>query len=187
MLYLADVIRDKLDPQGRIQLVLDICRKRGTRKVFYESIGFQSTDCSNLKELARKEGYSLSVTEVPASMISKLDRIRSLQPLYERGDIRWPKRYDYYSQYERKSIEMTEVLRKEFLLFPSLRFFDLTDCHSFITRIHLAKGATVADTPQEDMLDKIIRTQVLDKQTQRKPRYSSSKPGRGIPFTESLW
>lgn len=181
-MYLVDIIRDKLDESGRAKLVLETCQKRGTNRVYYESIGFQSTDHYIIKKLAREAGYHLSVTEIKASKISKEDRIRSLQPIYERGDIHWPRKYIYRSKFHKRDIDMVQVLQRELWLFPMCEHDDLADAHSFCTTVNMQRPSRAEEAAEPDFLDKLIEKLVLNKNApQRRPK------GNEIPYRDAPW
>ena len=181
-MYLVDIIRDKLDESGRAKLVMDTCKRRATHKVHYESIGFQSTDHYILRKLSREQDYHLSIHEIKASKISKEDRIRSLQPIYERGDIRWPRHYIYRSKFHKRDIDMVEVLKRELWLFPMCEHDDLADAHSFCTTVSMQRAKGIEVKEERDFLDVIMEKLVLKKDV-RPPKHRSGE----IPFRDALW
>lgn len=159
--YLLDIIRDKLGPDERIELALKTCKKWCVNSIYYETIGFQDTDAHNLKRLAKEQGYQLSVNEIKASSQSKEDRIRGLQVMYERGDVHWPVEYKYYSRYEKRTIDMVEVMRDEALMFPKCEHDDLLDCHSFALRAGMFKAEVTKEIEPLNEFDR-VRQIMLD-------------------------
>ena len=189
-LYLVDIIRDKLAVEARTNLAIEICKKRNLHKLHYETTGFQDTDKYIIEKKCRESGYWIEVVEISASVASKEDRIRGLQPLYERGDIRWPEKYQYYSQFDHKRHDMIEELRDEMLMFPKCEHDDLLDCHSQFLQVgEFTPTKKVASEP-EDMFMK-ARQLAIDAKTAQKPKHTHSsrspKTLGQIQFRRSLW
>jgi len=152
-IYLLDIIRDKFNPEQRTNKALEIAQKYDVHTIHYETIGFQDTDKFIIERKARERKYWIHVEQMTARGTSKEDRIRGLQPLYERGDIRWPLEYFYYSQYEGRRLDMIQVLRDEMLMFPKVDHDDLLDAHSQLLQVTLtnAQHTKEVDKPDEFM------------------------------------
>ncbi len=149
-MYLIDALRDKLNVEERTNVAFDKAKKHGLKKVHWESVGFQDTDRYILEKKSREFGHYLSVEPIKATVSSKEDRIRGLQPIYARGMIRWPRQIKYFSQYHKKSYNMVEVLRDEMIMFPKCEHDDMIDCHAQILQIHTSKAAKIkAEVPKD--------------------------------------
>lgn len=172
--YLLDIGRDKLAPEDRTNLACDLCELWKVHCIYYETIGFQDTDRYIIDRKMRERKWYIRVEEIKASSVSKEDRIKGLQPLYERGDIRWPKEIWRYSTYHEKRENMIEALRDEMMMFPKCIHDDMLDVHSFMLRVdeHNARSAMVVKK-EDDMLD-TIRKRYLTKPVERKRSYKAS-------------
>lgn len=167
-MYLVDIIRDKLNPEGRTNLVLKLMMKHKIKIVNYEAIGFQDTDVFILKRKGQEAQYPVSVNPIKAHTVSKVDRIRGLTPIYERGLIRWPQRYDYRSQYDNKKYNMVEILRDEMLMFPKCEHDDLLDAHSQLLKITTSKAQKAKESPKHNEFD-WWRKQAINANQKKKP------------------
>lgn len=177
--YLLDIIRDKLTVEGRAKLVIDTLIKRGIHKVHYETIGFQNTDLKTIKELGVRRDWHVTVEEIKASRQSKEDRIRGLQGIYEGGHIHWPKEYSYHSLYHQKTLDMVDILKRELWMFPKVKFFDLSDCHSFMLRSNLYKPTEKREAPKDDKFEWWRQLAINSKKKEFRP--FNKKAEGGIP------
>lgn len=181
--YIREVIRDKLSPEERTNLVLDIARKYNIHKVHYETVGFQDTDRYIIERKSRESNYYINIEEIKASGASKTDRIQGLQPIYERGDIRWPKRMTYTSQYDGKSHNMVQELLDEFFMFPFGEHDDMIDAHSFMLRNpEYAPGKPKPAATQDDEFER-MRKLVIDHKKGSRP----TMPGRTFTQTNKRY
>jgi predicted phage terminase large subunit-like protein len=172
--YLIEILRDKLSPEERTNLVLEKAKQHNIHKIHYETVGFQDTDCYIINRKSREENYYLDIIEIKASGASKKDRIQGLQPLYERGDIRWPKNMRYTSQYDGKSHDMNQELLDEFFMFPFGEHDDMIDAHSFMLRNPEYAPGKPKPKPTEDDNFERLRKLVIAK----KKGVNPTKPGQ---------
>lgn len=134
--YILDVVKDKLLPADRVRKVFELVEnweKRSQRpiRVVYETIGFQDTDCTWIKNRQLKKKKYFQIDEISSHKGSKIDRIKGLQPRYAAGQIYWLPNMKYYSTFFKKTIDITEQLRMEYSMFPKAVHDDLMDCHCF--------------------------------------------------------
>lgn len=188
--WVLDMIRDKLDVEGRANLAIKFAIKHGIHKINYESVGFQNTDAYIIKKLSAELGHYIEVNELKGTIASKEDRIRALQPIFERGMIHLPKKYDYYSQYHKRSINMVDVFNKEAWLFPKNEHDDMIDCLSQLCRVTMYVPTKKVAPQSTDMFDR-ARQMAIDA---KKPKNvfhgfgnKNMNKHRGIPFKKSLW
>ena len=133
-LYVLDMVRDRLNLTQRARLVMDWHRKYKPIQVRYERYGMIG-DISHIESLQAEENYRFKITEV-AGRTKKVDRIRRLIPLFEKGRIYLP-----------RSLHRTGADGK---------VVDLV--HSFIEEEYKAFPVSVHD----DMLDALARIDEQD-------------------------
>ncbi len=179
-LWFLDIIRDKLTLDGRAKLVCDILVKYGLHMVYYESVGFQSSDIKAIREMGSQRDWYINVVEVKASRQSKEDRIRGLQYYFEQGKVHWPKKYLYFSKYHNRQFDMVDVFRRELWMFPSCEKDDLADCASFILRTAMYKSGEVKKKVEEPDAFAFFK-QIMNDAKQKKP---ASFNGYGKGFRE---
>lgn len=124
--YLLDIVRDKLNPTERVDKVFELHRKYnalGGRppRVAYEINGHRS-DAHYIMRKSREERYYINMVEVD-HRTNKLDRIRGLIPLFQRGQILFPA--GGIMQGAENLIET--LVEKEMLLFPNGIHPDMLD------------------------------------------------------------
>ena len=168
MMYLLDAMRDKLNVEQRTNKAYDYAKKHNCKKVHWESVGFQDTDRYILEKKSREFGNKLVVEPIKASHGSKEDRIRGLQPIYERGMIRWPREIRYFSDYHKKTFNMIDILKDEMLMFPKCEHDDMVDCHAQILQVWTSKAAKTKIKPKEDAFE-WWRKQAINMRT--KPKF----------------
>lgn len=178
--FLIDCIRDKLSVEDRTNLVFHMAQTHGIRLVHYESIGFQDTDRFIVERKSREGGWPISARPLKFTRTSKEDRIRGLQPVYERGLIRWPQSCVHTTQYEKRSEDMLEILRDEMLMFPKIEHDDLLDCHAFALQVNMPKAHQAREEPRDDLFMR-LRQQVIDRKKGR-PFHGFGKKGQ-----ERVW
>lgn len=185
-IYLIDIIRDKLNPEARTNLAIATAKRRGIKKLHYETIGFQDTDKYIINRKVREQGYYIQVEEMKAQGKSKEDRISGLQPIYERGDIRWPSSYTYHSQYEQKNIDMVATLRDEMLMFPKCEHDDLLDAHSQFLQVTQVRPTESKAQPKDDAF-MWWRQKAIDQYKPKKKLIGqfTNRKGHSIPARES--
>lgn len=161
--YIVDIVRDKLSPTERVDMVFNLYEKwnkRSQRPVYfiYEINGFQEVDRVNILNRMGEKGVYFQVKECENYAKRKGDRISSLQPLYEAGKVYWPKRLMYWSRYHKRDINVIEELRYEYEMFTpdltGLKHDDMMDCHAMpmqmddIQHIKAEPKKTVKELPE---------------------------------------
>lgn len=140
--YWVDGLFDKIDDRERIDEAIELALKWRVFEVLWENISFGRTDARNF-ERERRKHPSLNqsqVREIPASRVSKDDRILGLNDRYSRHKVFWPPSMMKYSQFEGKNIDLVKAQEYEFLGFPLVSHKDLLDAESFMLQIDLIKG-----------------------------------------------
>ena len=153
--WVLDMVRDKLDVEGRATLAINFAIKHGIHKINYESVGFQNTDAYIIKKLAQERHHYIEVNELKATMASKEDRIRALQPIFERGTIHLPRKYEYYSKYHKRSIDMVSLFNREAWMFPKNEHDDMIDCLSQLCRVTLYSPSKIKNKEEDNMFNKM--------------------------------
>lgn len=190
-LYFIDIIRDKLTLDQRAKLVCDVLQRNKIHTVYYETIGFQSSDCKSIKEMGQQRDWYIGVEEIKASKQSKEDRIRGLQYFFEQSKVHFPRTYKYFSRYHAREFDMVEIFRRELFMFPSCEKDDLADCASFILRTNMLKASSYSkSTKTENMFDQ-VREFSINKGKPKKNFHGfgnklNSKP-TGIPAKQTLF
>ncbi len=143
--FIADGVRDKLNPKQRIDLSIDLAKKWSIRGCGWEAIAFQETDCYYLEEARRKARLYYTITEIKSHKASKEDRIRGLVPEYSNHEWLWPEKGKIVktSIFDGKSYDLTEELEYELLQFPLAEHDDLMDTQTFFNRISTIKPEQV--------------------------------------------
>ena len=182
--WVLDLVRDKLDVEGRAKMALGFAIKHGIHKINYESVGFQNTDAYIIRKLSQEKRHYIEVNELKSTVSSKEDRIRALQPIFERGMIHLPRRYDYYSSYHKRTINMVEAFNLEAWMFPKNEHDDMIDCLSQLCRITMYSPSKTSERGKEDEFD-TVRTMMLQEKNIRKPssRYNPTEHKTYFPFS----
>ena len=136
--FIADGLRDKLDPKQRVDLAIDLARKWNIKGCGWESIGFQETDCFYLEEKRRAEQMFFTVEEINSHKTAKEDRIRSLMPDYANHSWFWPQKgvIERMSFMDGRKFDLTTEMEFEMLQFPLCEHDDLLDAMTFINKIN---------------------------------------------------
>ena len=135
--FIADMIRDKLDPKGRIDAGVELIKKWKIKEVGWEETGL-ADDCFYLEERRREERLSCIITPIKTAKIAKEDRIRNiLMPEYAKLMWFWPAKGKMvkYSTFHGRNFDLTEVLEEEFIHFPLGAHDDLLDCETFLSQL----------------------------------------------------
>ncbi|MDI6732336.1 MAG: hypothetical protein QME16_00185 [Planctomycetota bacterium] len=135
--FIADGLRDKLDPKQRVDLAIALAKKWNIKSCGWEAVGFQETDCFYLEETRRKERMFFTIEEISSSMVSKEDRIRSIIPDYANHNWFWPQKgvIERMSFTDSRKYDLTTEMEFEMLQFPLCEHDDLLDTMTFINRI----------------------------------------------------
>ena len=135
--YIADMVRDKLSPDERINAAIDLIRKWKPLIVGWEEVGL-GNDTYYLEEKRRELKLPTMITPIKSMKVSKEDRIRQiLVPEYAERRWFWPIKGAMirYSKYHGRNFDMTEVLEDEFLHFPLGAHDDLLETGSFLAQL----------------------------------------------------
>ena len=147
--FWVDGLFDKIDDRERIDEAIRLAQKWKVFEVLWEKISFGRTDCRNLERKRREtKNCTWQVREIPASKMSKDDRILGLNDRYSRKKVYWLPRLNYYSRFEGKTIDLIEKQEYEFLGFPLVSHKDLLDAESFMLQIDLIKGDKTPEQKQ---------------------------------------
>jgi len=122
--YILDIWRDKVPPQKLIEKIFewDFIHKPYTFAV--ESTAFQRILQFYIRDEMKKRGHYVPIKEVAHTTRSKEDRIRSLQPFYERGSV-------YHDSHH----PLTKYLEDELKRFPHAKNDDIADALATINEI----------------------------------------------------
>jgi len=140
--YWVDGLFDKIDDRERIDEAVRLAQKWRVFEVLWENTTFGRTDNQNLERRRRElnKEATWQVRPIPASRMSKDDRILGLNDRYSRKKIFWSPKMMYYSKFEGKTIDIVQAQEYEFLGFPLVSHKDLLDAESFMLQIDLIKG-----------------------------------------------
>jgi len=129
--YLIDGIRDKLSVRERSQRVMSLHAQYRPLVTGYEKYGIQ-TDIDFLEEMQAQAQYRFKVTPLGGNM-SKTDRIKRLQPLFEANRFYIPEKL-VRVDYQGKAYDLTQsFIQDEYLQFPYMVHDDMLDCMARIT------------------------------------------------------
>lgn len=134
--YILDLVRDRLNPTERVELLFDLHMKWNKKsgkppRVVSEQYGMM-TDNFYIKKKQEELNYRFPVHEVAGSM-EKEDRIRRLIPIFESRRIYLPQKI-IYGSVDGKSYELVkQFVDDEMVVFPVGRHDDMLDALSRIT------------------------------------------------------
>ena len=145
--YIAEILRDKLDPKQRIDKGMELADKWKIKECGWEEVGL-ADDTFYLEEKRREKGLHFIITPIKSQRIAKEDRIRNiLMPQYAELLWYWPAkgRMVRYEMFDGKNVDLTDILEKEFLEFPSSEHDDLLDTQTFLSQMTIIKPENVSD------------------------------------------
>ncbi len=151
--YIVDLIRDKLGPDERIEKAIELIKRYGIKTVGWEKVGLMN-DTFYLEERRIKEGLYFSITEIKAQMQAKVDRIRDiLVPQYANGQWVWPKpgTLMYFSQFEKKTVDMVKELELEMMQFPNGKHDDMLDIQTFLPHMSVIRPREEVEQKKEGL------------------------------------
>src|SRR3990167_671459 len=154
-IYILDIIRDKLTVTQRVDEAWGLGKKHQCKMVGWESNGFQETDVHLLTERRIQDPFKMAIKEIKSYNQKKEDRIRALQPYYERGQVFWPSEMIRYNKSESKMVDYIAILLMEMECFPHSEHDDLLDAHSFMCKIQPASPEMMIQA--EDPMPKEFR------------------------------
>lgn len=137
--YLVDGIRERLNPTERIDKLFELHRKwnkLGGRppKVGYEDIGMQA-DLHYINEKQAADSYRFPLTPLPPKgmrRLSKIQKIRRLIPIIERGQVWLPNDIFYTDHKGLPRNFMSDIVEEELLLFPFAPHDDFLDAMAML-------------------------------------------------------
>jgi len=129
--YLIDGIRDKLSVKERSQRLIALHSMYHPVGVGYEKYGMQ-TDIDFVQEIQEQQQYRFPITPLGGNM-SKIDRIKRLQPLFESKRVYLPEKM-IRVDYQGKPYDFTQsFINDEYIQFPYMTHDDMLDCMARIT------------------------------------------------------
>src|SRR5574343_436971 len=128
--YLLDIVRDRLNPTERVEMLFTLHRKWNSisgkaPKVGYEKYGIM-TETHYIKVRQSEEDYRFPIVELGGQMM-KEERIRRIIPDMQRGRWYFPHELIYIDGEGRRFDLIKELLEGEFATFPRARFDDMSD------------------------------------------------------------
>lgn len=128
--YCVPVCRDRLNLSERAKRFIGLHRSYNPIECRYEEYGL-AADIAYIELVQSQEQYRFDIVKVAGSM-SKTDRIKRLQPLFEEGKLFFPRKFLYrnYQGIERDLVK--DFLDEEFDRFPTPEHDDMLDCLSRI-------------------------------------------------------
>jgi predicted phage terminase large subunit-like protein len=153
--YLLDVIRDRMNPTDRINMLFVLHRKWNALcgkppKVGYEKYGMM-TDTHYITQKKKDDAYNFQLIELGGSM-GKEERIRRLIPDMQNGRWYFPAGLIYVDVEGRKFDLVQEMYNSEMATFPRARHDDMLDALSRLYDMDMA-----FPRPRSGMVAKAIR------------------------------
>ncbi len=188
--WVLDMVRDKLDVEGRARLAINFAMKHGIHKINYESVGFQNTDAYIIRKLSKELNHYIEVNELKGTAASKEDRIRALQPIFERGMIHFPREYKYYSNYHKRSLDMLNLFNREAWMFPKNEHDDMIDCLSQLCRVTIYSPSKSKEIAPDDMFERARQLCIDSKKPKQVFKGFGNKNNdkhRGIPYRKAFF
>lgn len=128
--YVLDLVRDRLNLAERTEALFRLHKKWGRPKVGYEKYG-KDSDIQHVKHMMKENNYRFGITELGGAL-QKNDRIRRMIPDF-RAERWWLPEDVFYTTYEKKVVELVDVLIEEELMpFPVPVHDDTIDAMSRI-------------------------------------------------------
>ena len=134
--YWLHMLRDRLALDERALALVRLHRKYKPLTVGYEQYGMQA-DISYVHQVQEKMNYRFAILPLgqqgPHRTLSKQDRIRTLVPLFNGGQIWIPERQDF-TQVDKKMVDLIPVfIESEYLKYPSVTHDDMLDAMARMT------------------------------------------------------
>jgi len=152
--YIIDMVRDRLNLTERTQMLFYLHKLYSPKAVGYEEYGMQS-DIEHLGYVMEKENYRFPVFPL-GGVVSKVDRIRALVPLFEQGRVYLPQ-VCIRTGTNGKTVDLTKVfIEEEYKTFPVGVHDDMMDALARILD-HGKKGlfAVFPDKPVQKQINRI--------------------------------
>lgn len=123
--YIHDMLRDRLNLTERADAVIMWHRKYRPMAVGYERYGMMA-DIEHIQTRMEDENYRFDITELGGTM-PKIDRIRRLIPLFEKGRVFLPPKLAK-TNYEGREVDLVRAfIDEEYLPFPVGGHDDMLD------------------------------------------------------------
>ena len=165
--YLVDAIHDKINLRQRYDKIRSMHDRYDFKRIGYERYGMQ-TDVDYFRMEGERENKFLPLYEMGGSM-SKEDRVRRLVALFERGDLLFPKKLEYWSNFECRNVDIVQRLIFEMESFPFGEHDDLLDCLSRCFDLFLNNPADRPE-PVVNPADRWIVQNIIDRNKQKQTR-----------------
>lgn len=129
--YLLDAVRDRLNLTERTEQLFKFHRMYHPYRIGYEEYGMQA-DVQHIQYVQAQQQYRFQIVELSGN-VPKVDRIRSMIPLWESGRMWLPRRL-LKTGYDRKEYDFIQKFKdEEFLCFPVGVHDDMLDCCARLT------------------------------------------------------
>jgi len=124
--YIVAIVRDRFNLTERAAKLLELHRQYRPLAVAYEHYGMQC-DIEHIESEQERQTYRFKITPVGGNQLKKDGRIKWLGPLFENGQIYFPKHY-YYTQLDGKEVDLVDTfVEDEFTAFPVSSHDDMLD------------------------------------------------------------
>jgi len=156
--YLLDIVRDRMNPTDRINMLFVLHRKWNTLcgkppKVGYEKYGMM-TDTHYIADKKRQDAYNFPLIELGGSM-GKEERIRRLIPDMQNGRWYFPPSLVYVDCEGRRFDLVQELVNSEMPTFPRARHDDMLDA---LSRIYESDLSMSFPKPHQGMVAKALKS-----------------------------
>ena len=129
--YGIDMVRDRLNLTERTDALFELHRKYNPKGVFYEKYGMQA-DIQHIEYVQAEKNYRFRITEFGGN-VSKIDRIKTLTPLFKEGRLYLPETC-FKVNYEGRREDLVQIfIKQEYKAFPISSHDDMLDCLARIT------------------------------------------------------
>lgn len=132
--FILDMVRDKLNPTERVDLVFSQHKKYKAIKLGYETVGFQESDKHYTKKRMFEENYFFSIEELKTQQKRKEDRIRGMIHRWENHGVFLPKSC-MHKTYDNKITNMVTAFEDEYFFFPRPKHDDMLDAMAYQEQI----------------------------------------------------
>lgn len=123
--YLIDGVHDRLNLTEKCRTLFRLHKKHRPVAVGYEKYGMQS-DIEYIQQEMQRLNYHFEITAL-GGKIAKLDRIRSLVPIFESNRFYIPHSIPF-RDYDGKMQDFIEDFKTEYRTFPVCKHDDMLDC-----------------------------------------------------------
>lgn len=124
--YVLDMVHDRMNLGERTEKLLELHRMWRPIRVFWEQLGAMS-DVDHVKLEMDNIGYHFKIDQFSQS-VAKPDRIRWIEPQFEKGNIILPVRILRLCADGEMRDHIREFLEDEYQVYPSVKHDDMLDC-----------------------------------------------------------